>query len=109
MTIVSAIVVLNPPGGRLRGDEIITAEDHERFLPAPEEVAAVMDWFSAAGFAPEAPGPNSFSISADGELFDAWFGSPDGPFDTSALPEPIASAVAAVEVPGPPDFGPGAP
>jgi len=106
---VSALVVLHPSGATLHGDDVITADDYERFMPTADELRTTMEWFATAGFEVEAPGPNSFSITAGSELFGAWFGSPDGPYDTSALPEPVATLVAAIEVPGPPDFGPGNP
>lgn len=106
---VSALVVLHPAHGRLRGDEIITADDYERYLPAPEDLETAMAWFQAAGFTVEAPGPSSFSIGAPDALFNQWFDTESGPFDVAQLPAPVRSIVAAVEVPGPPDFGPGNP
>jgi hypothetical protein len=106
---VSALVVLNPSGGTLRGDDIITADNYEDFLPTADELRTAMEWFAGAGFTVDPAGPSSFAISADGDVFASRFGTVDGPFDRSSLPEPVASLVAAVEVPEPPDFGPGNP
>jgi hypothetical protein len=106
---VTALVVLNPSGGRLGGDDVITAENYEQFMPTAEELRTAVGFFDAAGFSTGSAGPNSFTITADPALFESAFGAADGPFDTSVLPEPVASLVAAIEVPGPPDFGPGNP
>jgi hypothetical protein len=109
MSMLSALVVLHPAEGKLRGDEQITSENYQRHLPAPEDLDAAMAWFRGAGFVVEAPGPTSFSIGADPARFRQVFDSDGGPFDVARLPASLRGKIAAVEVPGPPDFGPGNP
>ena len=105
---VTALVVLNPSGATLRGDEVITADNYEQFMPTAEELETAMQFFAAAGFTVEGAGPNSFTITGDREPFESQFGA-ESPFDTSSLPDPVAALVAAIELPEPPDFGPGNP
>ncbi|HYN35264.1 MAG TPA: hypothetical protein VES40_21745 [Ilumatobacteraceae bacterium] len=110
MTDLVAIVVVHPARGVLSPRAAITADTIGEFLPDVGEFERVMDWFDAAGFVVDSPGPISFSIEGDRERFESWFGDIDnGPFDLDALPDDIRQCLAAVEFMDAPDFGPGNP
>ncbi len=110
MTHLVAIVVLHPAGRALSTHEVITSETIASVLPPAGDLDETADWFRSAGFVVEAPGPISFSISADPDVFESVFGDTEGPiFDIDVLPSSIRRRLAAVEVPEPPDFGPGNP
>ncbi len=110
MSHLVAIVVLHPAGRSLSPHEAITSETIASFLPPAGDLDETADWFRSAGFAVDAPGPISFSISAEPAVFESVFGDAAGPiFDLDVLPSSIRERLAAVEVPEPPDFGPGNP
>jgi hypothetical protein len=110
MSELVAIVVLHPAGRALSGDEPITADTIEHFLPPAGALEEAIDWFASAGFVVEPSGPISFSISAEPALYESLFGDAAGPdFDIDALPPRVRRLLAAVEIPEPPDFGPGNP
>jgi len=110
MTEVVAIVVLHPPDRALSGDDTITAQTLQHFVPRPGDLDKVINWFRSAGFVVDAPGPISFSISAEPTVFESLFGDAEGPsFDLDGLPPSIRRLLAAVELADLPDFGPGNP
>lgn len=110
MSDLVAIVVLHPPGEELSPGAVITADTIADFIPAAGDFERAMDWFGAAGFVVDSPGPISFSIGGDRDRFETWFGDIDsGSFDLHLLPEEIRRCLAAVEFMDAPDFGPGNP
>lgn len=122
--IASAQVVLRSASGRApRGGDTISAATLARFLPAPDAVATVTQFFAAAGFDVGPAVGNSFSITAPATRFEQVFavkprrlpsgglagqgGGAELPLDV--LPAPVRALIAAVAFPTPPAFGPGRP
>ena len=121
--LLSALVVLPPGGGRLTGEEEITAETVAELEPDPAAAAAVQCYFREHGFEVAPRVALSFSIVGPQSLFETVFGAPltvegEGTAMTAqtqtgglelpleSLPPEIAGAVQAVAFTPPPDFGP---
>jgi hypothetical protein len=122
--LASAQVVLRSASGRApTGSDVISAETLGEFLPTPDAVEKVKQFFTAAGFDVGSVVGNSLSITAPAQLFERVFkarprrlpsgglsvrgGGTELPLD--ALPAPVRAHIAAVAFPEPPAFGPGRP
>jgi hypothetical protein len=116
---LAAQVVLRPASGELTGDEPITSENVQRFLPSPDAVAVTEAFFRDAGFEVANVVGNSFSIVGSPSAFEDAFGErPERAgegvrvrgggieLDLGSLPEPVRRHVAAVTFTPPPEFGP---
>ena len=120
---LSAEVVLRPATGELSGDEQITSENVERFLPSAEAAAEATGYFRAAGFEVTDVVGISFSIVGPVSAFEQTFGERperrvEGGVDTvrmrgggleldlGRLPDPVRRHLQAVTFTPPPDFGP---
>jgi hypothetical protein len=120
---LSAEVVLRPASGELSGNEQITSENVQRFLPSPEAVSEATGYFRAAGFEVTDVVGVSFSIIGPPASYERTFGerperSVEGGVDTvrlkggglelglGRLPEPVRRHLQAVTFTPPPDFGP---
>jgi hypothetical protein len=124
---LSAQVVLRPKdGGELTGDEAITSDTVERYLPSPEAASRVAGYLQGAGFEVSDVAGISFSITGPQALFEERFGdrlerrrergvesvrTENGRLELSLdrLPPEVARHVQAVTFTPPPDFGPGNP
>lgn len=116
---LAAQVVLRPASGELTGDEPITSENVQRFLPSPEAVAETEGFFRDAGFEVANVVGNSFSIVGAPSAFERAFGErPERggegvrvrgggvELELGSLPEPVRRYVQAVTFTHPPEFGP---
>jgi hypothetical protein len=121
-TVLSAQVVLRPPGGALSGHEAITSANVADYLPDPDAADTVASWFRAEGFEVRDRVGLGFAIVAPQATFERWF----GPIQVSGqawnreaaaaggglglspsrIPPEVARAVQAIEFTPPPDFGP---
>jgi len=122
--VISAVVVLRPKEAGLSPDAAITADNVDRYAPAPEAAALARAEFQRLGFEVTAPLGISFSVTAAVGTFEETFAArleptaaggleclaPDGsrglelPLD--ALPPALRGVLHAVTFTPPPDFGP---
>jgi hypothetical protein len=121
---VSAEVILRPAGGRrVSGQDRITSENVQAFLPDPSAVSGVSEFFRRVGFEVSEAVGLSFSIAGPVSLFEGVFGEhlsltgegriteirTDGgrlemPLDR--VPPELADLIEIVTFTPPPDFGP---
>jgi hypothetical protein len=123
--VVSVEVVLHPPSGARADDATLTAEHIAALTVPAETMQRVQAWFTEHGLETGPSGPISFSLTGPAaaladvlRLDDATRerlaappaqGEPALSLPFAALPPDLRAAVAAVERPAPPAFGPGAP
>jgi hypothetical protein len=123
--VVSVEVVLHPPGGGRADDASVTAEHIASLTVPAETMQRVQGWFTAHGLETGPSGPISFSVTGPAAALAEALrlddptserlaappagGEPALSLPLHALPPEVRAAVAAIERPGPPAFGPGAP
>ncbi len=106
--LLSAEVVLRPPGGR-RDPAPITAGTVAAHRPDPESAARVRRWFTERGFDTTDVYGIGFSVTGPRARFDETFGpgaAGAGELPLATLPDRLASTVESVTFSPPPDFGP---
>jgi hypothetical protein len=120
---LSAQVVLRPVSGALSGNEQITSENVQSFVPSPDAVAETSGFFRGAGFEVADLVGISFSIVGSPSVFEQVFGerperSVEKGIDTvrtraagleldlGQLPESVRRHLQAVTFTPPPAFGP---
>ena len=124
-TVSAQVILLSASGKSVTGQEAITAENVQDFMPSRESFATAARSFQEAGFEVSAPGPTGFSITAPADLFEKFFKtrlrreesgavkaqrkdeSTAFELPLRALPRELAQLVEAVTFTPPPDFGPG--